>query len=77
MISYKPLLRTLLERDMKVTDLNGILPTSVTSKFRKNAHVNTATLDKICSFLNCRIQDVIEHIPDSGSDLPAEEKEEK
>ncbi len=62
MISYKPLFRTLLEKNLKLTDLNEILPTSVTSKFKKNVHVNTSTLDRICEYLNCRIEEVIEHI---------------
>jgi DNA-binding Xre family transcriptional regulator len=64
MISYKPLFRTLLDKNMKLTDLNKILPTSVTSKFKKDAHVNTATLEKICLLLGCSVQDVIEILPD-------------
>lgn len=62
MISYRPLFHTLLEKNKKITDLNAILPTSVTSKFKKNEHVNTSTLEKICIFLDCRIEDIIEII---------------
>lgn len=62
MISYKPLLRTLLEKNMTLSDLQ--LPPSVSSKFKKNKHVTTATLEKICLLLNCGIQDVIEILPD-------------
>lgn len=65
MISYKPLRVLLAQKDMKMTDLNKILPTSVTSKFNKDAPVNITTIDKICQFLNCSIQDVIEILPDA------------
>lgn len=64
MISYKPLLQMLFDRDMSVSDLK--LPPSVSSKFKKNGHVSTATLEKICLLLNCKIQDVIDITPDSA-----------
>jgi len=59
-----PLKRLLLERNMKITDLNKILPTSVTSKFNKDANVNLATIDKICQYLHCGISDVVEILLD-------------
>jgi putative transcriptional regulator len=62
MISYKPLFKTLLDKGMKLTDLNKVLPTSVTSKFKKNKHVTTSTLEKLCRFLECRIEDIIEYV---------------
>lgn len=64
MISFKPLFRLLLEKDLKLKDLDGILPKSVTSKFNKNLHVTTSTLEKLCLFLECKIEDVIEILPD-------------
>ncbi len=64
MISYKPLFRTMLEKNIKLTDLNSFLAPNITSKFNKSAHVNTSTLEKICLYLNCKIQDVIEIMPD-------------
>lgn len=67
MISYKPLLRLLIDRDMKLTDLAGAgLSSTIIAKFKKDAHVNTATLDKICEFLNCDISDVIEYVPEKN-----------
>jgi len=65
MISYKPLRVLLAQKDMKMTDLNKILPTSVTSKFNKDAPVNITTLDKICQYLHCSISDVVEILPDA------------
>jgi len=65
LISYKPLFHTLVEKDVNLSELTkaGITP-RVIAKFRKNEHVNTSTLEKICLYLNCSIQDVIEILPD-------------
>lgn len=66
MISYDPLFHTLLDKNANLTDLTtkAGVSTAVVAKFKKNEHVNTGTLEKICLFLNCRIQDVIEILPD-------------
>lgn len=65
MISYKPLFRTMLEQNVQLKDLNAFLAPNITSKFRKNQHVNTSTLEKLCLFLNCKVQEVIEILPDA------------
>jgi len=65
-ISYKPLFRTMLDKNKKVTDLNAVVSTNVSSKFRKNQHVNTGTLDKLCRYLDCRIEDIIEYVTDQA-----------
>ena len=31
-------------------------------RLRKNENINTYTLDKLCSALNCRIEDIIEYV---------------
>lgn len=65
MISYKPLFHTLVERNVNLSELTKAgISTRIVSKFRKNEHVNTSTIDKICNYLNCRIEDVIEHVKD-------------
>jgi len=64
-ISYKPLFHMLIERKKNLSDLvNAGISSRVVAKFRKNEHVNTSTLEKICLYLNCSISDVIEILPD-------------
>lgn len=66
-VSYKPLWKLLIDRGLKKKDLcsmAGISPASCT-KMGKNGHVTTEILTKICSALGCRIEDVIELIPDN------------
>ena len=33
-------------------------------RLRKNEHVTTHTLDQLCSILHCRIEDIVEYVPD-------------
>lgn len=61
-ISYKPLWKLLIDKDMKKKDLcelAGISPASVT-KMGKCGHVTTETLEKICIALDCRVEDILE-----------------
>lgn len=64
-ISYKPLWKLLIDKDMKKKDLcelAGISPASVT-KMGKCGHVTTETLEKICFALDCRVEDIMELVP--------------
>jgi len=51
---------------MKKKDLcasAGISPASVT-KMGRNGHVTTEILQKICTALDCQVEDIMEIIPD-------------
>lgn len=64
MFSYKPLLKLLIERDMTKTQLREATGMSMNTlaKISKNEYVSMSTLDSICSYLHCRIEDVIEFV---------------
>ena len=67
-VSYKRLWKLLIDRDLKKKDLcamAGISPASVT-KMGKNGHVTTDMLVKICTALECQIEDIMEIVPDEG-----------
>lgn len=64
MVSYKPLWRLLVERDMSKCDLRklaGLAPNTMT-KMRKNEEVSMTVLNKICAVLNVNYGDIIEYI---------------
>ena len=63
-ISYKPLMRQLLERDMGKMELlrAADISTTTLSKLGKNQPVKLEMLMKICTVLNCRIEDVVEFV---------------
>lgn len=62
MISFAPLMETLSIKNMRITDLYEILSTATVSKLRKNQVVKSDTIDKICEYLDCEIDDVCRHV---------------
>jgi len=63
-ISYKPLFRQLLERDMGKMNLLRVseLSTFTLTKLGKNEPIKLEMLMKICKALHCRIEDVVEFV---------------
>ena len=64
MLSYEPLWKTLITKNLKKTDLviNKIISSSTLAKLGKNEPVNSKIYDKICAFLNCEIEDIVKHV---------------
>ena len=65
-VSYKKLWKLLIDKDMKKKDLCakvGISAASVT-KMGRNGHVTTEILLKICTALDCKIEDIMEIVED-------------
>lgn len=67
MISYKPLFRLLLEKNMSKTQLREAIgfSTATLAKLSKGEYVSLEILDKICTYMQCNIADIIEHINES------------
>ena len=65
MISYKPLFRLLLEKDMTKTQLRECVgfSTATLAKLSKNEYVSLETIDNICKYFNCKIENVVEYQP--------------
>ena len=66
-VSYKKLWKLLIDMDIKKKDLSaqaGVSPATIT-KMGKGGHVTTEVLVKICTALNCQIDDIVEVIPDA------------
>lgn len=64
MFSYKPLLKLLIEMNMTKTQLREATGMSMNTlaKISKNEYISMSTLDSICNYLHCRIEDVIEFV---------------
>ena len=61
-VSYKKLWKLLIDKDIKKKDLiekAKISPATVT-KMGRNGHVTTEVLVKICSALDCKVEDIME-----------------
>lgn len=70
-ISYKPLWKLLIDRDIKKKDLckmAGISPATIT-KMGKGGQISTSVLEKICTALNCSFSDILETVNDTPASL--------
>ncbi len=66
MISYGPLWKTLKEKKIsqyKLINDYGI-DNAQLHRLRHNLVVKTVTLDNLCRILDCRIEEIVEYIPD-------------
>lgn len=73
-VSYKKLWKLLIDKDMKKKDLcvaAGISHASI-AKLSKNENVTVDVLVRICTALNCGMNDIMELIP-RQSNQPMEE----
>lgn len=66
MFSYKPLLKQLIDKEMSKTELRvkAGFAMSTLAKIGKNQYIAMNVLNDICRTLNCKIEDVIEYVPD-------------
>lgn len=63
-VSYKKLWKILIDKDIKKKDLSAIagISSATITKMGKGGHVTTEVLLKICTALNCGIDDIVEII---------------
>lgn len=65
-ISYRPFYATLFRKG--VTEYNliykqGVPPTTI-HRMKHGKGITTATLNTLCEILECRVEDILEYIPD-------------
>lgn len=68
MIKYDPLWRTLKEKGISQYQLikdYGIDKAQL-QRLRQNLVVKTLILNRLCQILNCRIEEIMEHVPDDN-----------
>lgn len=63
-ISYKPLWKLLIDKDMTKKALmnEAGVSKSTIDKMGRGENVSLAIIERICNSLNCDISDVVEHI---------------
>ena len=68
-ISYNRLWKLLIDKNMKKQDLKkatGISATCI-AKIGKGENITTDVLVRICTALNCKLEDIMELIPDENA----------
>lgn len=66
MISYEPLYNTLKEKNIstyKLINTYGV-SRSLLDRLKHNKPISTVTLNDLCRFLDCRVEDIIVYIKD-------------
>ena len=65
MFSYKPLWDFMEKNNVSQYKLmkEGIASSTLT-RLRRNQPVSIETIDKLCSILGCRMEDLVEHVED-------------
>lgn len=68
MISYKPLMITLAKKGLKKMDLIEIADISrgTLARLGKGDNIALSIIEKICLALDCRIEEVVEILPDKN-----------
>lgn len=63
-VTYKPLWKLLIDKELKKSDLRkgANLSPTIIAKMTKEEYVSLKTLESICIFLECSIEDVVEII---------------
>ena len=67
-IRYDRLWQTMKERGITQYDLytHHNVNRSQLNRLRQNQNVEVNTIDKLCNILDCRVEDIMEHIPDDN-----------
>lgn len=66
-VCYKKLWKLLIDKNMNKTELrmaSGITTTAL-AKLGRDENVNTEVLAKICQTLDCKIEDIMELVPEN------------
>lgn len=69
MITYNPLYKTLKEKNIStyklITQYN--ISRSLLDRLKHNKPISTVTLNDLCTFLQCRVEDILLFVPDDTS----------
>lgn len=65
-VSYKKLFKLLIDKELKKKDLREMagIGNSTMTKLANNENVTMEVMAQICSALDCKIDDVVEILPD-------------
>lgn len=68
MIKYDRLWETMKDRNITQYDLYTYhnVGRSQLDRLRKNKNIEVNTIDKLCNILNCKVEDIMEHINDGN-----------
>lgn len=65
-ISYKKLFHMLIDRNMTAAELQkeAGYSANISTRMRRDEYVSLDSIEKICRVLDCKVDDIVEFIPD-------------
>ena len=75
-VSYKKLWKMMIDKSLSKTELTHLagISTNAMAKLGRNEDVRVQVLEKLCTTLDCKLDDIVEFVPESG-DGPDKRKE--
>lgn len=69
-VSYKKLLHMLIDKDMTIADLQkqAGYSANISTRLRNDTYISLETVEKICRVLKCKMDEIIEFVPDDGKE---------
>lgn len=69
-VSYNKLWKLMIDKKLSKTDLTHIagISTNAMAKLGRNEDVRVNILEKLCSVLDCKFDDIVEILPDKQSE---------
>ena len=66
-VSYKKLLHMLIDKNMTIADLQkqAGYSANISTRLRNDTYISLESVEKICGVLDCKMDDIIEFVPDS------------
>lgn len=55
---------------IEISESTGIGRITLSRMLNHGTHVRTDTLDRLCSYFGCRVEDLVEHVPDTQALAP-------
>jgi len=70
-VSYKKLFHMLIDRNMTAAELQkeAGYSANISTRMRRNEYVSLDSIEKICRVLNCKVDDIVEFLPEEENDL--------
>ena len=66
-VNYNKLWKMMIDKKMSTTELTHLagISTNAMAKLGKNEDVRVNILEKLCTSLDCKLDDIVEFVPDS------------
>ena len=69
-VTYKKLFHLLIDRDMSVAELQkkAGYSANISTRLRNDTSVSLESIEKICRVLHCKVDDIVDFIPEIQPD---------